>query len=85
MTARYKGGRAACRGAENKIKSGNMALTFIRDAEQQRRYERLPTPKEALLQLREMLYQCTLAYNNTGSWTAKKKIVLIQERIKELT
>lgn len=82
LSVRIKGGRAAARGAQNKIKSGNMALEFMRDAQKTEPKPKAYPPKMRLRKLHEMLRQCKLAYENTGSWTAKKKIVLIEEHIK---
>ncbi len=82
LTARTKGGRAAARGGLNKIKAANMVDEFIRDAKRPPRQERSYPPQQRIKKLKEMLAQCELAYKNTGSWTARKKIVLIQEHIK---
>lgn len=82
LSVRIKGGRSEARGAKNKIKSGNMALEFIRDAQKPERKPKTYPPQVRLRKLHEMLRQCRLAYENTGSWTARKKIVLIEEHIK---
>ena len=82
LTVRRKGGRSEARGAKNKAKSGDMALQFMRDAAKPEHKPKSYPPEVRLRKLHEMLRQCKLAYENTGSWTAKKKIVLIEEHIK---